>query len=82
MTEKVIYCTSVTSMMTLVVMVTIAFSIIPIANDAGILVNDAGKTLTDLNIIIPEVKDTLKMVYRLCQYENFTKNYGFLCTDA
>ena len=36
-----------------------------------ILVNDAGETLKDMNVIIPEVKDTLKMVYRLCQFEKF-----------
>ena len=82
MTEKVIYCNAVTSIMTFVVIVTLTFSIIPLVNDAGILVNDASKTLTDLNIIIPEVKDTLQMVYRLCQYDNFTKNYGFLCTET
>jgi hypothetical protein len=63
----------------LIIQLIISTQIIPLVNDASILVNDASDTLADMNIIIPEVKDTLRMVDRLCKYENFTTHYGFLC---
>ena len=80
-TEKIVYLTCILSFVLIVIMLSIALSVIPLANNATILVNDAGETLKDMNIIIPEVKDTLKMVYRLCQFENFTTHYGFLCDE-
>ena len=69
----------VLSLIIVITLIIIAGSIIPLAGDAQILINDAGQTLADMNIIIPEVKETLKMVNRLCEYENFTTNYGFIC---
>ena len=67
------------SLIIVIILITIAGSVIPLANDAHILISDAGQTLTDMNIIIPEVKETLKMVNRLCEFENFTTSYGFVC---
>ena len=95
-TEKTIYLNCFFSLITLIIMMSIAVNVIPFANDASILVNDASeslkdmnviipgvkKTIVDLDIIIPEIKDTLKMVYRLCQFENFTTHYGFLCDES
>jgi len=80
-TEKIVYLNCIFSFILIVIMISIALSVIPLASDATILVNDAGETLKDMNVIIPEVKDTLKMVYRLCQFENFTTHYGFLCDE-
>lgn len=80
-TEKTIYLNCILSCVILIIMFSIALSIIPLANNATILLSDAGQTLKDMNVIIPEVKDTLRMVYRLCQFENFTTHYGFLCDE-
>ena len=77
--RNTIYCNCIMTTISAIIMFSIALSVIPLAYDANILVNDAGETLKDMNVIIPEVKDTLKMVYRLCQFENFTTHYGFLC---
>ena len=78
---KVIYCNCCLSLIACLVLIIIAGYLLPISQDAGIIINDAGKTLEDLNIIIPEVKHTLQMVYKLCQFENFTKHYQFLCEE-
>ncbi len=77
--QKAIYCNFLFSFITIIMMFVTVVNVLPLVYDAGVLVTDAGETLSDMNIIIPEVKDTLKMVYRLCQFENFTNNYGFLC---
>lgn len=48
-------------------------------DDMDIIIPQIKHTLNDVTIIMPEIKDILRMVKRLCQFENFTTPYGFLC---
>ena len=48
-------------------------------HDMNIIIPQVKNTLDDMTIIMPEIKDILRMVKSLCQFENFTNHYGFLC---
>ena len=76
---RAIYINSFLSIVMCIILIVIASFLVPLTKDANILIDDASDTLKDMSIIIPEVKHTLEMVYRLCEYDNFTKHYGFLC---
>jgi hypothetical protein len=76
---RAIYINTFLSIVMCIILIVIASFLVPLTKDANILIDDASDTLKDMDIIIPEVKHTLEMVYRLCEYDNFTKHYGFLC---
>ena len=59
-------------------MLTVAFNVLPMAEDAGLLVSDARTTMADINVILPEVREMFRMMERLCQDQQF----AFLCDDA
>ena len=48
-------------------------------NDMDIIIPKVKNTLDDMKVIMPEIKDILRMVTKLCEFENFTSQYGFLC---
>lgn len=47
--------------------------------DMDIIIPEVKDTIDDMKIIMPEIKDILRMVTKLCEFENFTSHYGFLC---
>jgi hypothetical protein len=53
--NKAIYVTCVCTLINFLILFIIAVMLGPVAHDAGILINDAGKSLVDLSIMIPEI---------------------------
>ena len=53
--NRVIYVTCVCTLINFLILFIIAVMLGPVAHDAGILINDAGKSLVDLSIMIPEI---------------------------
>ena len=37
------------------------------------------EVITDLNELLPEAEDSLRIVKEMCQHENFTKKWGQIC---
>ena len=53
--NKAIYVTCLCTLINFLILFIIAVMLGPVAHDAGILINDAGKSLIDLSIMIPEI---------------------------
>jgi len=61
----------VCNIITFIILSSIAITILSIFKDA-LMIMDSGKTaLNDLNLIIPEIKNTLNMLTKLCNHPNF-----------
>jgi hypothetical protein len=50
-----------------------------ISTMAGNLIVDMNEVIGDFQIIIPDVKSSLKLLETICHHENFTKTYGDIC---
>lgn len=37
------------------------------------------EVISDLNELLPEAEDSLRIVREMCQHENFTKKWGQIC---
>lgn len=37
------------------------------------------EVITDLNELLPEVEDSLRIIKSMCKHENFTKRWGDIC---
>ena len=66
------YCNLCFSFLLFIIMLIIACELTPVAKDAGILIHDAGETLEDygilipkINGLIPEAKNTTRILGRL-----------------
>ena len=53
-----------------------------ISTMAGNLIVDMNEVIGDFQIIIPDVKSSLKLLETICHHENFTKTYGDICDVA
>ncbi len=45
----------------------------------GELVTDMNEVIEDIRIILPEAKDSLRIIREMCMHENFTKSWGNIC---
>ena len=50
-----------------------------ISTSAGNLISDMNEVITDLKIIIPDVKESMAILDTICVHKNFTKAYGTIC---
>ncbi len=35
--------------------------------------------ISDINELLPEAKDSLRIIREMCRHENFTKSWGHIC---
>jgi hypothetical protein len=77
----------------LIILINIFIKLSPLLDSANKLIHDTNDELVNINEVIPviqynlkelhtimpEIKDMLRIVKRLCSFANFTTNYGFLC---
>ena len=40
---------------------------------------EINEVISDLNKLLPDAEDSLRIVKKMCQHENFTKKYGQIC---
>jgi hypothetical protein len=52
-----------------------------ISTHVGDLMADMNIVMDDFEIIMPEIKNSLKILDDVCKHENFTKNYGDICSE-
>ena len=50
-----------------------------ISTSAGNLINDMNEVISDLKIIIPDVRESMEILDAICIHKNFTKAYGTIC---
>jgi len=49
------------------------------ATRVGELITDMSEVVEDIRIILPDAKDSLRIVREMCKHENFTKSWGHIC---
>ena len=49
------------------------------ATRVGELITDMSEVVEDIRIILPDAKDSLRIVREMCKNENFTKSWGHIC---
>tara|TARA_Y100001936_G_scaffold244367_1_gene284634 strand:+ start:611 stop:883 length:273 start_codon:yes stop_codon:yes gene_type:complete len=49
------------------------------AGRIGELVTDMNEVVDDIRIMLPEAKDSLRIIREMCKHENFTKTWGNIC---
>ena len=40
---------------------------------------EINEVISDLNKLLPDAENSLRIVREMCQHENFTKNWGNIC---
>ncbi|RZD41386.1 MAG: hypothetical protein CXT73_05035 [Methanobacteriota archaeon] len=40
---------------------------------------EINEVISDLNELLPDARDSLRIVKEMCQHENFTKSWGNIC---
>jgi len=53
-----------------------------ISTHVGDLITDMNLVMDDFEIILPEIKKSLKILNDVCKHENFTKSYGDVCSKT
>ena len=49
------------------------------AKRVGELITDMAEVVEDIRIILPDARDSLRIVREMCKHENFTKSWGHIC---
>jgi hypothetical protein len=49
------------------------------ATRVGELITDMAEVVEDIRIILPDARDSLRIVREMCKHENFTKSWGEIC---
>ena len=49
------------------------------ATRVGELIADMSEVVEDIRIILPDARDSLRIVREMCKHENFTKSWGHIC---
>tara|TARA_B100001769_G_C22100534_1_gene594037 strand:+ start:1815 stop:2084 length:270 start_codon:yes stop_codon:yes gene_type:complete len=50
-----------------------------ISTNIGTLISDMNEVVDDIRVIMPDVKNSLRIVKEMCTHENFTKSWGNIC---
>tara|TARA_B100000795_G_scaffold132725_1_gene99052 strand:- start:1442 stop:1738 length:297 start_codon:yes stop_codon:yes gene_type:complete len=73
------YVASGAAVSSLVILLVITGYTAYISTMAGNLIVDMNEVIGDFQIIIPDIKSSLKLLETICDHENFTKAYGDIC---
>ncbi len=49
------------------------------ATHVGHLMNDMSEVVEDIRVILPDARDSLRIIREMCKHENFTKTWGAIC---
>ena len=47
--------------------------------DSGISATEINEVIRDMNELLPDARDSLRIVKEMCMHENFTKSWGHIC---
>lgn len=76
---SIFYATSAATVIMFIILVTLSVWSITIGHKITELVGQGSETLADVQEIMPQVKDSLRILHEMCKHENFTKSWGDIC---
>ena len=50
-----------------------------ISTNIGNLITDMNEVVDDIRVIMPDAKNSLRIIKEMCKHENFTKAWGNIC---
>ena len=78
---KFFYTASGSAIASLLILLIITGYTAYISTAAGNLITDMNEVIYDLKIVMPDVKESIKLLKTICTHENFTKTYGNICDE-
>jgi len=76
---KYFYTTGFASIVSMLILLIISGYTASVATNIGGLMTTSNEVLADIQEIIPDVSDALRIIKEMCMHENFTKTYGHIC---
>lgn len=76
---KFFYCASGSAILSMIILLIITGYTAHISGTATELVRDMTVVTNDINELLPEAKEGLKLIKQICVGENFTKKFGNVC---
>ena len=73
---SIFYVTAVATMIMFIILVSLSVWSVILGNKISALAEQSSETLADVQEIIPNIHESLKLLKTMCQHENFTRNYG------
>jgi len=73
------YGASCAAIGSLVVLAVISGYTAYISTHVGHLMTDMNEVIEDIRVIMPDAKDSLRIIREMCKHENFTKSWGKIC---
>lgn len=76
---SIFYATSASIVIIFIILVALSVWSITIGQKIAELVAQGSETLTDIQVLMPQAKESLRIVREMCRHENFTKAWGNIC---
>ena len=76
---KYFYVTGCASITSLVILLVVTGYTAYVSTSVGYLMNDMNEIILDVNLMIPDIRDSLRIAKEMCRHENFTKSWGKIC---
>jgi len=76
---SIFYATSAATVIMFIILVSLSVWSIIIGQQITELVAQSTETLADVQEIMPQAKDSLRIIREMCKHENFTKSWGNIC---
>ena len=76
---SIFYATSVATIIMFIILVSLSIWTITIGQQITELVAQGSETLADVQEIMPQARDSLRILREMCKHENFTKRWGDIC---
>lgn len=76
---KFFYCASGSAILSMIILLIITGYTAHISGTATELIRDMTVVTNDINELLPEAKEGLKLIKQICVGENFTKKFGNVC---
>jgi len=76
---KYFYATGCASIISLLILLIVTGYTAYISTHVGHLMTDMNKVILDINELLPDARDSLRIVKEMCMHENFTRSWGNIC---
>lgn len=76
---SIFYAASGATFIMFVILCSLSGWSISIGTEINGLVATGQETLADVQAILPEAKDALRILQEMCKHENFTRSWGNIC---
>lgn len=73
------YGTTLATILMFVILCALSAWSISIGHRLSDVLDQSSEILSDVDVIMPEVKNSLRIIKQMCLHENFTKRWGDIC---